>query len=412
MLRRRLRRDHRVAKLEVRGLDHLERAIAAGQGVMITANHPSYADPLVLLGAAGRLGTPFHYLTAWEMFADAAPLDRWLMERHGCFSIDRDRNDLAAFRLAVDVLATDPHPLVVFAEGHVYQRGECPVPLRDGAAAMARAAARRSERPIVCVPCAIRYEYVEDPTAALAELMTSIERHLGEPSPSDLSLVERIHRVLESLLAREERRHLGGVASGPLRDRAAALAEHLLQDVAARLGVGSEEAAPILERVARLRQKALAELGASEERGGTDAGFRLALDDLHLVTQLYSYPPGYLAESPSVERVAETLARLEEDVLGIAPARPRGRRRVIVIFGVPIPVEVRRKRGHGAAELTAALERKLQEMLDKGALEASSPRSSPSTSTAGEGCGSEPRSGGSRVGTQRLLQTSTSSRSA
>ncbi len=42
------------------------------------------------------------------------------------------------------------------------------------------------------------------------------------------------------------------------------------------------------------------------------------MDTVFLIVQLYSYPGDYLLEHPSTERVAETLDKLEEDVLGAA----------------------------------------------------------------------------------------------
>ena len=39
------------------------------------------------------------------------------------------------------------------------------------------------------------------------------------------------------------------------------------------------------------------------------------LDDLFLAVQLYSYPGDYVAEEPTIERMAETLDKFEEDVL-------------------------------------------------------------------------------------------------
>ena len=47
----------------------------------------------------------------------------------------------------------------------------------------------------------------------------------------------------------------------------------------------------------------------------TRAKLRADLEDLFLVVQLYSYPGDYVAEKPSIERMAETLDKLEEDVL-------------------------------------------------------------------------------------------------
>ena len=84
---------------------------------------------------------------------------RW----HGCFSVDREGTDMKAFRQATEVLQNSPHPLVIFPEGEVYHLNERTTPFREGAAAIALSAAKRAKRDVVCVPCAIKYEYLEDP---------------------------------------------------------------------------------------------------------------------------------------------------------------------------------------------------------------------------------------------------------
>ncbi|MCH7919646.1 MAG: hypothetical protein IIC50_16880 [Planctomycetes bacterium] len=60
------------------------------------------------------------------------------------------------------------------------------------------------------------------------------------------------------------------------------------------------------------------------------------LDGLFTAVQLYSYPGQYLREHPSVTRIAETLLKLEEDVLG--EGRYEGRRIAYLKFGAPIDV--------------------------------------------------------------------------
>jgi hypothetical protein len=88
------------------------------------------------------------------------------------------------------------------------------------------------------------------------------------------------------------------------------------------------------------------------------------LDDLFLVVQLYSYPGDYVRERPTIERMAETLDKFEEDVLGVFSASIRGRRRAIVSFGEPIEVQGDRKGKSEVPELTRSLESAVQAQLD------------------------------------------------
>ncbi|MGH7129125.1 MAG: 1-acyl-sn-glycerol-3-phosphate acyltransferase, partial [Planctomycetaceae bacterium] len=84
--RRYQRRVQRLMEIEVRGLDHLRRALAEGKGVLITPNHSAHADALVLLEAAHELGTPFYFMTAWQVIGMAWWGRRMVLRQHGCFS--------------------------------------------------------------------------------------------------------------------------------------------------------------------------------------------------------------------------------------------------------------------------------------------------------------------------------------
>jgi len=83
------------------------------------------------------------------------------------------------------------------------------------------------------------------------------------------------------------------------------------------------------------------------------------------VVQLFSYPGDYVAEKPSIERLAETLDKFEEDLLGKYSATVRSARRATVRFGEPVAVETGRSRREAARVLTDTLERRVQEMLDE-----------------------------------------------
>ena len=85
---------------------------------------------------------------------------------------------------------------------------------------------------------------------------------------------------------------------------------------------------------------------------------------MFFVTQLYSYPENYLGDNPSVERLAETVDKLEEDVLGVAYPGVRGQRHCVVQFDAPVPVEADRGRKTAVEDLTRTLEARVQAMLE------------------------------------------------
>ena len=349
--------------MEVRGREHIRQAMARQQGVLITPNHCGHADCYAFYDAADQVGSLFYFMIAWQVFIRGSRLKRLILRHHGCFSVDREGTDMRAFRRAVEILKSAPHPLVVFPEGEVYHLNDRITPFREGPAAMALLAARKGTRPIVCVPCAIKYHYVEDPTPELLELMDELERAiLWRPRP-DLPLPQRIYHYAEGLLALKEIEFLGQTGSGPLPERIATFVGAILDRLDKRYGIDST-GSTVPERVKTLRQKAIEKLEGLSALDPGRQGCGRDLDDLFMVVQAFSYPGNYVSEGPSIERIAETLDKFEEDVLGFETARIRGARKATVTFGEPIPVEPGRDKRTNSPTLTRLLEERVQTLLD------------------------------------------------
>jgi 1-acyl-sn-glycerol-3-phosphate acyltransferase len=347
------RLQHKIAAVEVRGGEHLESARRLGGGVLVTSNHFGYADVFAIAEALDR---PFYSLAAWQVLGTADPLKRWLLRRHGVFTVDRDGQDLRAFRQGVEILRSSDHPLVIFPEGEMYHVNDRVMPFEEGAAAIALAAARRGDRPVVCLPCAVKYAHIGDPTPLLLRLMDRLEaRFSWRPEPGR-PLEERIYRFAEGALSLKELEYLGKAGSGPLPGRIAALADAVLRGVEGRCGLDGGNR-PIPARVKVLRRAIRERMASGPGQGPVSRD----LDDVHLALQLYTYPGDYVAQRPTIDRIAETLDKLEEDVFGIPLAPARGLRRVTISFGEPIAVgpEVRDK-----ATLTELLERRVQGLID------------------------------------------------
>jgi hypothetical protein len=331
---------------------------------MITPNHSGHADPYIMYHASDEVGRPFFLFSAGQVFQQRTWIGQRVLQHHGCFSIDREGTDLRAFRQATEILEQAKSPLVVFPEGEVYHINERITPFRQGAAAIALAAARRAKKPVACLPCGIKYQYVDDPTDKLIALMDRLEQEIFWRPRRDLPLHERIYRFAEGAMALKEVEFFGRTSAGSLPARIDALARHILGQIESRYGIdGGRNAIP--ERVKELRGHALKKLSELPDGDPGRRPFEHELDDLFLVVQLYSYPGDYVAERPTLERMAETLDKFEEDVLGVFSASIRGRRRAIVSFGEPVVVQGERKGKDGVAEVTRQLETAVQEQLDR-----------------------------------------------
>jgi 1-acyl-sn-glycerol-3-phosphate acyltransferase len=369
-VRRELRKVLRVESIDVAGLEQLTPLFARGDGVLIAVNHCDDADAGVMFEVSYRAPRPFYFMAAYQLFTG---LNRIHLPRLGVFPVDREGADLRAFKTGVEIVAAGKHPLVVFPEGEVYHMADRLTPLREGAGALAVAAARRAAdagRNIWIVPAAIKYRYREGHGVlpALERLMSELEARFTWRPRAGHDLVERIYFFAEGLLALKELEYCGQVRHGAIPERIAALRAFLLDRIEdRRLNKRSNEPAPV--RVKELRRACLDALAAPGVSALDAAALRDDLSDLFVVVQLYSYPGDYVKQCPTVERVAETLMKFEEDIFAHTDmVRPHGPRRALVRLGSPIDVAAALKAAgkprQATATLTEELQRRMQALLD------------------------------------------------
>lgn len=360
-------KNERIVDVRVEGLEGVERAIRRKQGVLITPNHPGHADCYLLWEALNRLPKRSYVMTAWQVFVMYKPFDVYIWRQHGCFSVNREGNDLRAMKFAVNALAHTSHPLVVFPEGDVYHLNDRVTPFRDGVGAIAQAAVRQGERPVACFPCALKYEYVSDPTPELREVMSRLERRYGLAEGPAMPLEQRIHRFLGEALAIRERQYLGEPSPGTLNERFEHLADGILSRLETSYQLRPPADATVPERVKALRRELIQRELAPETSAADRARYALEKDRLFFVIQIFSYYGAsrldYIAERPTVERMAETIDKLEEDFLDAETARVRGKRRGFIRFGEPVLVTQSGKRAAGD-EIARQLQSRVQGLLD------------------------------------------------
>lgn len=350
--------------MEVRGLEYCQQALAEPAGVLITPNHSFHYDSYVLIEISHRLHRPFHFLTAWQVFDMGRPFDRWMLQRHGCYSINREANDVQAFKTSVEILQKSNHPLVIFPEGDIYHHNDRVSPFRDGAAAIALSAAKRSERPVLAIPCAVKAFYLSNPQHELTQLMTRLEATLHWRPHSHLGLADRIYRFAEGLLGLKELEYLNRPQSGAIPERVQRLASEVISRLEVKHQV-KRAGTEIPDRVKDVRRAVITAMERESSSPDERVSLERDLEDVFFVIQLYSYPGDYVAEKPVLERIAETLDKFEEDVLGADYPSVRGERHVVVQFGGPITVPNGREGKPGVAEWTDRFEQGVQTLLDE-----------------------------------------------
>jgi len=367
-----LRRVQWLCDFEFTGLEHLKAVVRRGDGVLITPNHPDFADPGVIFELSRRLGLPFCYMAAYQIFSGSAGLRRFILPRLGVFPVDREGADRAAYGAGLNILVKGRNPLVIFPEGEIYHLADRLTPFREGAAAMAVSAARKRTGQggtVWIVPAAIKYRFLDgyDPLPELHDLMTDLEARFTWSNTPSRPLLDRMYRYAEALLTLKELEYFDAPRHGALKERIAGLRSHILDGMEHRR-LGGLQKNPVPVRVKDLRRaclKALADPATDPEQR---AILRQDLNHLFLAIQLFSYPGDYVRDCPTVERLAEILTKFEQDALGVNVPAPRSPRRAVVRLGEPIDVGVLCGPGGRTpgltSTLTTELETRIQSLLD------------------------------------------------
>jgi hypothetical protein len=206
-----------------------------------------------------------------------------------------------------------------------------------------------------------------DVTPALNDAMAALEqRMLITPDPTR-PLHERIIRFGEIALTLQEKQHMGAEQAGDLPARLARLTNHVLaQQESRHFGrTNADEPAPV--RVKLLRQHLMEKLWDEKCDPAEAPRLKQSLAEVHRALQLYSYPGDYISTQPSVERMAETIEKYEEDVYGTF-ARPKGKRGAHITVGEPLNVRQHAAAGKlraVAAAITGELETRLRATMQQ-----------------------------------------------
>ncbi|HVX13889.1 MAG TPA: 1-acyl-sn-glycerol-3-phosphate acyltransferase [Pirellulales bacterium] len=358
-----LRRFWGISQIEMQGVEHLSHSLAAGHGVLLAGNHPRPCDPLVLGQLSRRVRQPFFSMASWHLFMNGG-WEAWLMHKLGAFSVFREGVDRAAVNTAIDILVSAERPLLIFPEGGVSRTNDQLNPLLEGTALIARTAAKRREKAgagqVVVHPVALRYRFHGDVQQAVDPVLKDIETRLTWHPAPDLPLVERIAKVGQALLTLKEIEYLGQPRAGALHERLRGLIDHLLAPLEQQWRTG-DGSGTTTARVKRLRAAIVPTLSAGTLSDVDKRHRWRQLADCYLAQQLAWYPPDYLRDDPTPERILETVERLEEDVTD--RARIHHPLSVRIDVGEAIPVATHRDRESANDDILEAIDSRLRAMI-------------------------------------------------
>ena len=364
-----LPRTQRITCVTVTGHETLARRIAAGDRLLFVPNHPTHADAAIFIEAARQAGIAPSIMAAYDVFLRRRR-DAWVMQTLGCFSVDREGSDPRSMKQAAALLVDGGHPLTIFAEGNVYLQNDRVTPLTDGAAFLAlrdRAAVQQHGGRIVVVPVAIKATHLSDVRGELVMRMHELAQRL------DVTLVDARPPLdaLRSVGVAALRRNLKARGFDvPAAETLPQMIQHAAGDVLtrleAKLEIEPERDDSLIDRVRKVRRK-IHETRTDPQRVADHAAAATWADEAMLAYRIASYGGQYVAERPTVDRIAETVEKLTEDVHRVMTP-PWADRAALVHFCEPIELTSddgqQRKLRDAVRALTADCEAAIQAGLD------------------------------------------------
>lgn len=362
-----LKKSHGIVSYECRHEDRLRKSLQAGHGVLLTPNHARPADPIVMGWLARECQTHVYAMASWHLYQQDW-FTAFAIKKMGGFSVYREGVDRKALNMSIDILADAKRPLIIFPEGAVTRTNDRLNALLEGVAFIARSAAKKRAKhqdggKVVVHPVAIKYRFHGDIEKTLDPILSTIEHRFSwRVRRQQDSLIDRVNRVGKGLLALKEIEYFGRPQEGALADRLEGLVDRLL----ARLEeywIGEVQHGPVVPRVKTLRTKILPEMiaGTLSEEERQRRWDQLA--DIYLSQQVASYPPDYLQNNPTIDRMLETVERYEEDLTDQVTPHPS--LHAILEVGEPIEVSTKRVRGVESDPLIVDIETTLQSMLNR-----------------------------------------------
>ncbi len=343
--------------------------------MLLVFNHSTHADASIVLEATRQVGVFPIFMAAYDVFLRSR-LDAWIMQRLGAFSVDREGSDSRAMKQAAETLLHSRHPLTIFPEGNVYLQNDHVTPFHDGAAFLALRAQKElleRDEPLFAVPAAIKATYLHDIRADLVrriEALAAAVDSTDHGSDKTQNPREALRRI--GIVALRRNLKLRGIDPreqeiDTLRGLIDYAAGTVLSGLEKKLEIEPRDGDNLIERMRQCRRK-IHEVRTDPQRVADHAAAGTWNDEAMLAFRIISYyNTDYIAEKPTLDRIAETVEKLTEDVHRTATA-PMADRRALVHFGEPIDLRAyladNAKLRAAVRKLTADLESGVQSGLD------------------------------------------------
>ena len=359
---------HRITQVQIYHADRVLPFIRSGARLMLLPNHSTHSDPQMMLEVQRRMQIRSSMMAAYDVFL-RSKLNAWLMQRMGCFSVDREGSDGQAMKCAVDILIEGKRALTIFPEGNVLLMNDRVAPFLGGAAFIGMRAQKKlgKEHPIYVIPISMKFTYLSDCRDAMYRELENLEQSFGIQADLNVTARERFRAVGLQILSRNlsQRGYMPPhVDVDELNTVLQDSAQLLLTNLESKIGIEASGDSP-MDRVRRVRSE-IHQIRIDEARKLDHRVATSWADEAILAMRILSYCGDYLRQSPTLDRHCETLEKLREDLAEeILP--PIGDRKAMIQFGQPMDLteQLGKKSREALAEITQKSELAVQAGIDE-----------------------------------------------
>lgn len=369
--------EHRISEIHISGetakLAEVQKDPKSR--LLYIANHPSHGDPYTMLEIHRQLRIKSCFMAAYDVFL-RKKLNAWVMQRVGAFSIDRESSDRKAMSAACEILRTGDYGLTIFPEGNVHLTNDHVTPFLEGAAFIANRTQKAlgTDANVIAIPISLKYSNLEDIRPLIRDSIDRLASAVDDTFDRSASTTEELLRIGSKLLVRNlaQRGYLSKeeqqqfLESKDLSTTIFESAERIVSGLEPKMDIQSKPSQSIQDRIKRIRTH-IHKILSDPEKEIDHRTARGWADEVLLAIRILGYCTPYIRDNPTLDRVTETVEKLNED-LHNRIFFPEGNRSVTAHIGTPIHVpelvaEHEKPRAAMSA-LTESLESSIQSGVD------------------------------------------------
>jgi 1-acyl-sn-glycerol-3-phosphate acyltransferase len=346
--KRMIRKKLKVVATEIEG-DGLEKLRAMkGTRCLLLPSHSGGFEPYIIMRLSKKLDEDFYYLAAQETF-ERNKLIGWFMQRLGAYSIVRGAADRQSFMTTKRLLVEGQRRLVIFPEGQTVWQNDTVIPFQEGVIQLAfkayeEVAKKDPEAPLLCVPIAIKYAYLQPMDREIEDSLKRLEGALfaQDFKPRETPF-DRLRDIGEAVLTANEKKHgVKSLEEDHLNDRIQRMKERIVREVEQLLSLTPRPDQVLLDRIracfntvdAITHEEPSATVYEQSLLAERQQAARDMYDNLWRVLQFVAIYEGYVRELSTVERFMDVLCLLEMEVF--RERRMWGPRKAVVKIGDPV----------------------------------------------------------------------------